>query len=128
MKEKKARVEGSLNATRAAVEEGVVPGGGVALVRCIDSIQPRHRRRGEASTRSGDEKEDPMGAFIDKNEDCCPQCGHLLPIRSWNCRYCDWSLDSAKIPATDLTAWKNDINIDELGAFDRDIDGWIDTV
>ena len=34
MKEKKARVEDALNATRAAVEEGVVPGGGVALVRC----------------------------------------------------------------------------------------------
>ena len=35
MKEKKARVEDALHATRAAVEEGVVPGGGVALVRCI---------------------------------------------------------------------------------------------
>jgi len=34
MKEKKARVEDALNATRAAVEEGIVPGGGVALVRC----------------------------------------------------------------------------------------------
>jgi len=36
MKEKKARVEDALNATRAAVEEGIVPGGGVALVRCLD--------------------------------------------------------------------------------------------
>jgi chaperonin GroEL len=35
MKEKKARVEDALNATRAAVEEGIVPGGGVALIRCI---------------------------------------------------------------------------------------------
>jgi len=35
MKEKKARVEDALNATRAAVEEGIVPGGGVALVRCV---------------------------------------------------------------------------------------------
>jgi len=34
MKEKKARVEDALHATRAAVEEGVVPGGGVALLRC----------------------------------------------------------------------------------------------
>jgi chaperonin GroEL len=34
MKEKKARVEDAMHATRAAVEEGVVPGGGVALVRC----------------------------------------------------------------------------------------------
>ncbi|WP_321494888.1 chaperonin GroEL [uncultured Desulfobacter sp.] len=39
MKEKKARVEDALNATRAAVEEGIVPGGGVALVRCLPSLE-----------------------------------------------------------------------------------------
>jgi chaperonin GroEL len=39
MKEKKARVEDALHATRAAVEEGVVPGGGVALIRALQSIQ-----------------------------------------------------------------------------------------
>ncbi|MBI4504316.1 MAG: chaperonin GroEL, partial [Chloroflexi bacterium] len=42
MKEKKARVEDALHATRAAVEEGVVPGGGVALLRAVvalDSVQ-----------------------------------------------------------------------------------------
>ena len=38
MKEKKARVEDALHATRAAVEEGIVPGGGVALLRCIKDI------------------------------------------------------------------------------------------
>jgi chaperonin GroEL len=38
MKEKKARVEDALHATRAAVEEGIVPGGGVALIRCIPAI------------------------------------------------------------------------------------------
>jgi chaperonin GroEL len=38
MKEKKARVEDALNATRAAVEEGIVPGGGVAYIRAIPSI------------------------------------------------------------------------------------------
>jgi chaperonin GroEL len=38
MKEKKARVEDALHATRAAVEEGIVPGGGVALVRALSSI------------------------------------------------------------------------------------------
>jgi chaperonin GroEL len=38
MKEKKARVEDALNATRAAVEEGIVPGGGVALVRCFPAL------------------------------------------------------------------------------------------
>jgi chaperonin GroEL len=38
MKEKKARVEDALNATRAAVEEGIVPGGGVALLRCLPAL------------------------------------------------------------------------------------------
>ncbi|MGI6303948.1 MAG: chaperonin GroEL [Verrucomicrobiota bacterium] len=38
MKEKKARVEDALHATRAAVEEGIVPGGGVALLRCVGAV------------------------------------------------------------------------------------------
>jgi len=38
MKEKKARVEDALNATKAAVEEGIVPGGGVALARCLSAL------------------------------------------------------------------------------------------
>ncbi|MCU0916285.1 MAG: chaperonin GroEL [Planctomycetes bacterium] len=39
MKEKKARIEDALHATRAAIEEGIVPGGGVALVRCIETAK-----------------------------------------------------------------------------------------
>ena len=39
MKEKKARVEDALHATRAAVEEGVVPGGGVALIRAVKAVE-----------------------------------------------------------------------------------------
>jgi len=39
MKEKKARVEDALNATRAAVEEGIVPGGGVAFLRCLPMLE-----------------------------------------------------------------------------------------
>src|SRR5512141_2558850 len=38
MKEKKARVEDAMHATRAAVEEGIVPGGGVALARCVKAV------------------------------------------------------------------------------------------
>jgi chaperonin GroEL len=55
MKEKKARVEDALNATRAAVEEGIVPGGGVALLRAAKAI--------DALTLEGDEK---VGAQIVK--------------------------------------------------------------
>ena len=46
MKEKKARVEDALNATRAAAEEGIVPGGGVALIRAqkaLDGLDARGR-------------------------------------------------------------------------------------
>jgi chaperonin GroEL len=53
MKEKKARVEDALNATRAAVEEGIVPGGGVALLRSAKSI--------DGLKLNGDEK---VGAMI----------------------------------------------------------------
>jgi chaperonin GroEL len=39
MKQKKARVEDALHATRAAVEEGILPGGGVALLRCTETVE-----------------------------------------------------------------------------------------
>jgi chaperonin GroEL len=49
MKEKKARVEDALHATRAAVEEGIVPGGGVAYLRCLKKLD-------EVKTDNGDQK------------------------------------------------------------------------
>jgi chaperonin GroEL len=55
MTEKKARVEDALHATRAAAEEGVIPGGGATLVRCKDAVAKRRERL------RGDEK---MGADI----------------------------------------------------------------
>ncbi len=55
MKEKKARVEDAMHATRAAVEEGIVPGGGVALVRCSAAVDALIK------TLEGDEK---IGANI----------------------------------------------------------------
>jgi chaperonin GroEL len=55
LKEKKARVEDALHATRAAVEEGIVPGGGVALVRAIPAVEALIK------TLEGDEK---IGANI----------------------------------------------------------------
>jgi chaperonin GroEL len=55
MKQKKARVEDALHATRAAVEEGILPGGGVALLRCRETVE---KLRG---TLRGDEK---IGADI----------------------------------------------------------------
>lgn len=50
MKEKKDRVDDALHATRAAIEEGILPGGGVALIRCIPGLEKL------AEKLSGDEK------------------------------------------------------------------------
>ena len=50
LKEKKARVEDAMHATRAAVEEGIVPGGGVALIRCVPAVDALIK------TLEGDEK------------------------------------------------------------------------
>jgi chaperonin GroEL len=50
MKQKKARVEDALHATRAAVEEGILPGGGVALLRCTEAVEAA------AAKAKGDEK------------------------------------------------------------------------
>jgi chaperonin GroEL len=50
MKQKKARVEDALHATRAAIEEGILPGGGVALLRCKDAVEAVR------SSARGDEK------------------------------------------------------------------------
>jgi len=44
MKEKKARVEDAMHATKAAVEEGIVPGGGVALLRAIDALEKAEKK------------------------------------------------------------------------------------
>ncbi len=57
MKERKARVEDALHATRAAVEEGIIPGGGVALLRCISVLSEKIK------TMTGEEK---IGAEIVK--------------------------------------------------------------
>ena len=52
MKEKKARVEDAMHATKAAVEEGIVPGGGVALLRCVEGAR-RPEARGRSEGRRG---------------------------------------------------------------------------
>ena len=57
MKEKKARVEDAMHATKAAVEEGIVAGGGVALLRASQVLQDAEARR-----RGADRRHDPQRA------------------------------------------------------------------
>ena len=69
MKEKKARVEDALHATRAAVEEGIVPGGGVALLRCLrrdgERSSPRTTTSASAWTSSNAPSKYPTRALAD---------------------------------------------------------------
>ncbi len=65
MKQKKARVEDALHATRAAMEEGILPGGGVALLRCKEAVEKA------LADAKGDEK---IGCQL-----FCNRC--LLPMR-----------------------------------------------
>ena len=55
MKQTKARIEDALHATRAAAEEGIVPGGGVALLRVVPAVQKLHDTPdGRRENRRGD--------------------------------------------------------------------------
>ena len=69
LKEKKLRVEDALSATRAAVEEGVVPGGGVAIIRCIPALEKLEKkltddeRTGVASRKKA--LEEPMRLIVE---------------------------------------------------------------
>ena len=62
MKEKKHRVEDALQATRAALEEGIVPGGGVALLEATDADQPRRHRHRRREDRRADRPARARGA------------------------------------------------------------------
>ena len=78
MKQKKARVEDALHATRAAAEEGILPGGGVALLRCLEAVE---KARGSAR---GDEKigvdivRDALSAPIRQIADNCGVDGSVV--------------------------------------------------
>ncbi len=56
LKERKLRIEDALNATRAAKEEGIVPGGGVALIRVLQSMQEKQKTCTECKDMSDDER------------------------------------------------------------------------
>ena len=71
MKEKKARVEDAMHATRAAVEEGIVPGGGVAFVRAHSGSREAEARRRRADRRQHREARSRRAAADDRVE-CRP--------------------------------------------------------
>jgi chaperonin GroEL len=91
MKEKKARVEDALHATRAAVEEGIVPGGGVALLRarsCAFVAQERQRTTRKPASRSSCAR-------------LSSRCARSSPTPAKSRRW--WSMRCFRAPATSAT-------------------------
>ena len=68
MKEKKARVEDAMHATKAAVEEGIVPGGGVALLRAAKALEQLARRRRRADRRQHHHARDRGADALDRDQ------------------------------------------------------------
>ena len=68
MKEKKARVEDAMHATKAAVEEGIVPGGGVALIRAAKALDIAEARRRSEGRRRPDPQGDRRAASLDRDQ------------------------------------------------------------
>ena len=92
MTEKKARVEDALHATRAAVEEGIVPGGGVALIRCLNAI--------DALKPEGDEQ---IGVEIVKRAIESPLRCLAQNAAAWKAP--SWYRKSRSARATRVTTW-----------------------
>ena len=83
MKETKARVEDALHATRAAAEEGIVPGGGVALLRVIPAVQKLSREPlGRREARRGDRPAVARGAGPPHRVQLGPRRRRSSPRRS----------------------------------------------
>ncbi len=102
MKEKKARVEDALHATRAAVEEGVVPGGGVALLRAISAI----------AELKGDNHDQDMGIAIARRameeplRQICANAGDEPSVILNKVREGEGSTVTTPQPANTVTCWK----------------------
>ena len=101
MKEKKARLEDALHATKAAVEEGIVPGGGVALFRCIPALEsltlPGDQQVGVAIVRQA--LEEPLRQIVNN-------AGHPGSVVLNRLRNEKWSIgfDAAKETDIDMLA------------------------
>ncbi len=81
-----------------------------------------------SSTRPNDLKEEKMGRTIRRNEDWCPECGHLLPKKTWNCQFCGWSLNDLEIYDSGIDPWDDYSDINNISSIDRDVDRLIDNL
>lgn len=72
------------------------------------------KARGGPNNRPGNRKEAKMGRRFGGNEELCPECGHLLTTKSWNCQFCGWNMDKSKMHTSAVDLWNDYPDIDNI--------------
>lgn len=72
------------------------------------------KARGGPNNRPGNRKEVKMGRRFGGNEELCPECGHLLTTKSWNCQFCGWNMDNSKMHTSAVDLWNDYPDIDNI--------------
>lgn len=64
-----------------------------------------------------------------KNEDLCPECGHLLPQKAGNCQFCGWTFSDVKSRTSEFDSIDehSDLDLIDISRVERDIDQLIDS-
>ena len=77
---------------------------------------------GGFNTRPNKSKEGKMVRRFQRNDDWCPECGHLLPKRTWNCPFCGWSIHDLQIDDYGIDTWDDYSDLKNISNVDQDID------
>lgn len=67
-----------------------------------------------------------MGRKFQRYEDWCPECGHLLSPKTWNCPFCGWSSHDLKIYDSGIDSWNDYSDFNKISSIEEDIDLLID--
>lgn len=63
-----------------------------------------------------------MERKFNRNEELCPECGHVITPKSWNCRFCGCDLDSSKTHTSSVDFWNDYPDIDNIPYVDVEED------
>ena len=63
-----------------------------------------------------------MGRGFRSTEELCPECGHLLTTKSWDCRFCGWNMDNSKTQAYSVDSWNDYGESDKFSFIDLDVE------
>jgi len=67
-----------------------------------------------------------MGRKLQRNVELCPECGHLLPQKTWNCHFCGWTIGNVESYNSAMDLMVEYSNLDNIADVDRDIERLID--